>query len=219
MEIVEFSKKAGVLSTMDDRDPISCLANSRRILVLGSSGSGKTTFSNQLADILNLKLIHLDAHFWKPGWLPTPHEEWRNVLSALTEQESWIMDGTYERTLELRIPAADAIVIIETSRWSCLWRVLKRQARDNEGRLDAPSGLKLDGSIIWNRRGMSHYASWIRYIWRYPAVTSPFVNASIRKYGPHKPLIQLGSTREISACLQRVQQSVAQKFGNACSPQ
>lgn len=121
------------------------------------------------------------------------------------------MDGTYESTLELRIPSADAVIVIETSRLACLWRVLKRQATADDGRLDAPAGLRLDSSIFWKRRVFSHYASWIRYIWRYPAVTRPFVDACIRKYGPSKPLVRLRSARDIRHCLQNVQQLVEQK--------
>jgi len=194
---------------------IARLVSSKRILVLGSSGSGKTIFSNQLSRVLNLKTIHLDAHFWMPGWIRTPSPEWRELVSSLIQEESWIMDGTYESTLDLRIPAADVIVLIETSRWTCLWRMLRRQATmDDHQKPDAPIGQKLDRSVFRRRKALSHYASWIRYIWRYPAVTRPFVVDCIHQYGSDKTLVRLGNSKEIESFLQQVQLAVKQ--GEKC---
>jgi len=177
---------------MDAQDPIARLASAKRILVLGSSGSGKTTFSIQLGRILNLTTIHLDAQFWKPGWIATPQAQWRAIVDALIQTESWIMDGTYESTLDLRIPAADAVILIESSRWTCLWRALKRKATvDDDRRPDAPGGQKLDRAFL-------------RYIWQYPAVTRPFVLDCIRQYGPDKTLIQLKTSNDMQRFLRQV---------------
>ena len=149
---------------MDSNDSFARLASSKRILVVGSSGSGKTTFSIRLGRILDIETIHLDAHFWKPGWIATEQSEWRAMVASLIKSESWIMDGTYESTLDLRIPAADCIVLVESSRWACIWRVLKRKATvDDQQRPDAPAGQKIDRAFL-------------RYIWRYPVVTHPFVS-------------------------------------------
>jgi len=189
-----------LIDSMDSQDLTARLVSSKRILVLGSSGSGKTTFSNQLGRVLNLKTVHLDAHFWKPGWVRTPSPEWRELVSSLIQEESWIMDGTYESTLDLRIPSADAIVLIETSRWTCLWRMLSRQATVDD-QPDAPVGQKLDRSIIRQRKALSHYVNWIRYIWRYPAVIRPFVLDCIHQYGPDKTLVQLGGSKDIQRFL------------------
>ncbi len=188
--------------TMDCQDPIVPLASSRRILVLGSSGSGKTTFSINLSRILNLKTIHLDAHFWKPGWIATPQPQWRAIVASLVETESWIMDGTYESSLDLRIPAADSVIVIESSRWICLWRALKRKATvDDQRRPDAPGGQKLDRAFL-------------RYIWRYPTVTRPLVFDCIRRYGPDKTTIQLEGKTEIQEFLRQIQQAVERGMDN-----
>ncbi len=112
---------------MDFQDSIKRLASSQRILVIGPSGSGKTTLSIRLGRILDLETIHLDACFWKPGWIATPQPEWREKVSKLIRKPSWVMDGTYESTLDLRIPAADAVIVVDRSRWVCLWHVLKRK--------------------------------------------------------------------------------------------
>jgi hypothetical protein len=104
------------------------------------------------------------------------------------------MDGTYESTLDLRIPASDAIIVVESSRLACLWRVLKRKATiDDSQRPDAPAGQKLDGAFL-------------RYIWRYPTVTRPIVFDSIRRYGQDKPLIVLEGTGQAGQFVRQLQQ-------------
>ena len=194
---------------MDAQDPIARLAFSRRILVLGSSGSGKTTFAVQLSRILDITTIHLDAHFWKPGWIATPKPQWREIVSSLVQEPSWIMDGTYESTLDLRIPAADAVILIENSRWTCLWRVLKRQATSRgDQRSDAPKGKKPDRSFSRFRIIIPHYASWLRYIWRYPNVIRPFVLDSIQQYGSDKPTIHVNGSNDIQSFFRQLQQAV-----------
>ncbi|MDH3718558.1 MAG: hypothetical protein OES79_10605 [Planctomycetota bacterium] len=170
---------------MDVQSCLEQLSTSRRILVLGSSGSGKSTLARCLARILDIPLIHLDAHFWQPGWVPTAEPAWRARVASLAGGESWIMDGTYERSLDLRIPAADTILVVESTRWSCFWRVLKRKITiDDSNRPDAPPGQPLD-------------LAFLRYVWQYPAVTRPLVYRLIREHGLHAKLIVLKSPRDV----------------------
>ncbi len=181
---------------MDSQAAATRVASSKRILILGSPGAGKTTFAIRLGRVLDLGAIHLDAHFWKPGWLATPQSQWRTTVASLIQQDSWIMDGTYESSLDLRIPAAESIILIESSRWTCLWRALKRRATvDDHSRPDAPSGQKLE-------------LAFLRYIWQYPVVTRPFVAECIRKYGSDKDVIQLEGSPEMQEFLRNVQQIV-----------
>jgi adenylate kinase family enzyme len=169
------------------------ILTARRILVLGSSGSGKTTLSIHLASVLKIEPIHLDAFFWKPGWISTPQPEWRRTVSSLIQEESWIMDGTYESTLDLRLPAADLVILVERSRLACLWRVLKRKLSvDDVHRPDAPAGQKLDRAFL-------------RYIWQYPAVTRPLVLERIAQCGREDRLIQLKGSNDIARFVQWVQ--------------
>jgi adenylate kinase family enzyme len=184
---------------MELGNQIARLALSKRILVLGPSGSGKTTFSTRLGRILDIETIHLDACFWKSGWIATPQSEWRANVAALIRKESWIMDGLYESTLDLRIPAADSMIVVERARLVCLWRVLKRKATiDDRNRPDAPPGQKVDRDFL-------------RYVWRYPAVSRPFLFDCIRRYGRDKALIQLGGSNDIRRLLQQVHRAVERR--------
>ena len=88
----------------------------KRVAVIGPPGAGKTTFARRLADKTGLPLIHLDAHFWNPGWVPTPREEWRARHAELLSPDEWIIDGVYPGTLEERVAAADTVIFLDVPR-------------------------------------------------------------------------------------------------------
>jgi adenylate kinase family enzyme len=99
----------------------------KRIMIIGSGGAGKSTLSRQLGDILNVPVYHLDAYFWKPGWVPTPYDEWDDFQQKLVLEESWIIDGNYGRTFDIRMKQADVIILLDFSRWITTYRVIKRR--------------------------------------------------------------------------------------------
>lgn len=178
-----------------NRQSLEVLLSSKRILVLGPCGSGKTWLTRQLSEILGLPAIHLDARFWKPGWISTPQPEWRGVVSSLVEQESWIMDGTYESTLDLRIPAAEAIIMVNRPRWSCLWGVARRSMHyRNKTRPDAPSDQPID-------------LGYLKYIWNYPVQTDALVSELIRQYGKELPVIRLDNRKGVEALIAALRDS------------
>jgi len=102
---------------------------SKRILVIGCPGTGKSTFSKKLAQVLNLEVIHLDKHFWKPGWVQSTSEEWTETVSELIAKDKWIMDGNYSRTLLMRAQRADEIIFFDYSSLFCVYRILKRNVK------------------------------------------------------------------------------------------
>lgn len=170
-------------------DAVDVVTTANRILVVGPSGSGKTYLSLRLGAALNCAPIHLDARFWRPGWVNTQQSEWRVVVQSLIQAERWIMDGTYESTLDLRVPAAEAIIVIEGSRWRCLWRVLRRAMIHRGGpRPDAPPRQPID-------------IPFLRYIWRYNTETRQRVNALIEKHGADKRVVVLNGPKDINGLI------------------
>ncbi len=123
----------------------------RRILVIGSCGAGKSYFARRLGHALGVEVVHLDALFWRAGWVQTPRDEWRRVVEELLPGESWVMDGNYASTLDLRLAACDTAVFLDTPKLTCLWRVLKRRVlyRDRR-RPDMAAGCpeKLDWQLL-----------------------------------------------------------------------
>ena len=81
----------------------------KKILVIGSPGSGKSTFSRRLREITGLPLFYLDLLWHKPDKTTYSREEFDRKLGELLEREAWILDGNYARTLPLRLAACDTV--------------------------------------------------------------------------------------------------------------
>ncbi|WP_079477295.1 topology modulation protein [Halobacillus salinus] len=99
----------------------------KRIMITSvSPGAGKSTLARQLGDILGIEAYHLDRYFWKPGWVQATEEEFEEKQQEMVSEESWIIDGNYTGTYEIRTSRADTIIYIELPLYTCLFRVFKR---------------------------------------------------------------------------------------------
>jgi adenylate kinase family enzyme len=70
-----------------------------KIVVVGTSGSGKTTVARELAHRHGVPHVELDALFHGPNWAETPAEEFRRRVAAATDGDGWVVDGNYESKL------------------------------------------------------------------------------------------------------------------------
>ena len=103
----------------------------QRILVTGCCGAGKSTFSKKLQSILKLELIHLDQYYHKPNWEEPEKAEWEKIVHTLVQKSSWIMDGNFSGTMDVRIKSADTIIYLDYSTLKCFWRVIIRIFKDH----------------------------------------------------------------------------------------
>jgi adenylate kinase family enzyme len=100
----------------------------KRVVILGRGGSGKSTLAAHLGAVLGLPVLELDKHFWGPGLEATPPDQWSAVQRELVRGEAWIMDGDlgpYD-TLDVRLHAADTVILLDFSFWRCAWRAIRR---------------------------------------------------------------------------------------------
>jgi adenylate kinase family enzyme len=102
----------------------------QRVLVMGSSGSGKSTFARRLSDVTGIPMVSLDALFWKPGWVETDKAEFRERLADAARRPRWIMDGNYTSHLvEMRRDASDTVIWFDLPRATCMLGIMTRIAK------------------------------------------------------------------------------------------
>lgn len=146
----------------------------QRVLVIGISGAGKSTFARRLALRTGLPLIHLDREFWNPGWKETPLPEWRARVAELAARDTWIMDGGYAATLDQRLPRADTVVWFDYPRARCLRRVAWRIATTyGRVRPDMGEGCPEQFDL-----------EFVRFVWRYHAATRPRIEEALALHLP-----------------------------------
>ena len=98
-----------------------------RIMIIGCGGSGKSTLARILGEKTGLPVIHLDQIWWAPGnWQHLEREEFDIRLRAELEKPRWILDGNFNRTMEVRLERCDTVIYLDYSRWVCLVSWLKR---------------------------------------------------------------------------------------------
>lgn len=166
----------------------------QRIALIGCAGAGKSTVARELGAILGLPVHHLDALFWKPGWVQTEHEAWARLQETLCRDEHWILDGNYGRTLDLRLTAADTIVFFDFPRWLCLTRVLRRSLFQlGRTRADMAAGC--------HERFNRDYVVFLKWIWNYRRDRRPGILAKLEPLRATKTIVVLQSTREVTSFL------------------
>ncbi|MDQ3691471.1 MAG: adenylate kinase [Chloroflexota bacterium] len=85
----------------------------RRINVVGTSCSGKTTLARSVATRLNVRHVELDALFWGPDWTPVPETTFRQRLAAALAGDDWVADGGYSPVRDLTWSRADTVIWLD----------------------------------------------------------------------------------------------------------
>jgi adenylate kinase family enzyme len=169
----------------------------KRVAVIGSGGSGKSTFARELASRTGLPLVHLARLFWQPGWVPMPDEQWRELEVALVRKDEWIFDGNYGRTLDVRLAAADTVFFFDTPTVLNVAGVLRRWAR-NHGRALQADGCPERVSL-----------SFLLWVWRYRRRSRPGVLAQLRSHAGGARVVVVRSRRDATAALRALPTSTA----------
>jgi len=167
----------------------------RRVIVTGMAGAGKSTFSRALSARTGLPVIHLDLHYWKPGWTKPSDDEWRAKQRRLLAADAWIADGNDHETLPLRLERADTVVVLDTPWWVCAARAFVRGLR-TPAATRMPEGC--NDSVIRRLRD-----EWrlVGVIWRNRRAEPERERAIISEHGHHATLHVLGSKQAARAFL------------------
>ena len=162
--------------------------------MIGPGGAGKSTFARQLGEALNIEVSHLDTAYWRSGWSKPAEDEWLQTVNQLVSGDSWILDGNFGGTLELRLKHCDAVVFLDMPRLLCVWRILKRRLLyRNRSRPDMAEGCheKLD-------------LDFIDWVWNYSRRSRPRVVKLLREQCEEKEVVWLRTPREVRKFLTRM---------------
>lgn len=85
----------------------------QRILMIGSNGAGKSTFSFRLSETLELPLVHIDQIYWRGCWDVTPEVEFDRIVRGEAAKDRWIIEGNNIRSLPDRLIRADTVFWFE----------------------------------------------------------------------------------------------------------
>lgn len=104
----------------------------KKVIIIGCPGAGKSTFARALHKKTKLPLFYLDMLFWNSDMTHVSREIFDKRLAQILNQESWIIDGNYGRTMETRLKECDTVFLLDFSVDVCLSGVSERIGKARE---------------------------------------------------------------------------------------
>ncbi len=171
----------------------------QRIVIVGTTGSGKTTLAERAASIIGGRHIELDSLYHDAGWTPADPAVFRErVRAAIAGQPRWATCGGYRTHVqEITWPIADQIVWIDlpfpVTFSRMLRRTFARRIRNEElwnGNRESFRNMFLsrDSLILFAIQHRNKYRHTYPAALREPAVA-------------HVPAVRLRKSRDVTAWL------------------
>ena len=153
----------------------------QKILIIGCSGAGKSTFARRLQSLTGLPLYYLDRLWHRPDRTNVTREAFDAALAGLLTRPAWIIDGDYSRTLQVRLEACDTVFFLDYPLDVCLAGV-----EDRRGclRPDMP----------WVEEELD--AEFLQYILDFGRDQLPIVTALLERYRGRRKIITFHSRAE-----------------------
>ena len=178
-----------------------------RLVVVGTTGLGKTTVGRRIAEVMGVPFVEMDALNWGPNWTERPLEVFREELREAISCPSWVLDGNYSKVQDVYLPGATDIVWLDypflINLWQLISRILRRGIKSEDlwnGNVERLSThlFTRDSLILW----------FLKSYWRrkktYPAL---FGGPDAR----HLKLVRLTGRGKTGAWLRRLKVAVEQR--------
>ena len=104
----------------------------KKVMIIGCPGGGKSTFAKKLKNVLCLPLHHLDMIWHKPDKTNITREEFDEKLNEIMSSEKWIIDGNYQRTMEMRMEKCDTIFLLDFPLELCISGAMERVGKKRD---------------------------------------------------------------------------------------
>ena len=170
-----------------------------RIMIVGCSGSGKSTLASNLSQVLNIDLMHLDAHSWAAGWISAPKDQFEKAHEDFIKKDKWIIDGNCFRVIDERLERADTIIHLDISRMSCVYGIIKWRIQFH-GKTRPGIAENCPEQIDWEH---------LKCVWKYKD-TKYFKTKKMlaEQKEKNKKIIVLKSRNEVDVSVEEVKKSV-----------
>lgn len=101
----------------------------KKIIVIGCPGSGKSTFSRALHQATGIPLFHLDNLFWNADKTTVDKDVFYERIAEILQKNSWIIDGNYASTMEMRMEMCDTVIFLDFPPDICLAGIAERKGK------------------------------------------------------------------------------------------
>ena len=102
------------------------LRNMDRVVVVGTTGAGKTTLAQQVAEALGVPHFELDYYRFRPNWVEAPKDEFRESLREALRGDRWVADGNYGIARDVIWTRATMLVWLDYPFYVVMWRLFWR---------------------------------------------------------------------------------------------
>ena len=167
-----------------------------KIIIIGCPGSGKSTLARELNKLTEIPLYHLDMMYWNADRTTVEKPIFLERLAKAMSGESWIIDGNYSSTMEMRIAACDTVILLDYPTEICLAGI---RARRGVVRSDIP----------WVE--VEEDAEFIDFVKTFSEKEIPKILARIEKYKTDKAVVILKSREEAEAFLSEFRKKRSKK--------
>ena len=173
----------------------------KRVVVFGTTGSGKSWLAERLAARTGLRVVELDSLYWGRDWQPAPLELFRHRVDCEIrdggDDRGWIVVGIYGQVRDLTWSAADTLVWLDLPLSLVMWRLLRRTVRRT-----------LTGEELWGtgnretfRQAFMSRQSILLWAWRTHRLNRDRFERACEELGDDKTVVRLRSAREVERFL------------------
>lgn len=157
-----------------------------KIIIIGCPGSGKSTLTFKMQEMLKYPVLHLDKIYHINNNEHISREELIDKVNNFAlSNNNWIIDGNYISTIEQRIKLADIIILFDFNTKICIENAINRSKKERT--VDMADGF--DNSKIKDE--------FLNFITKFKKESLPKILDILSNYGKDKKIIMLKDYQDV----------------------